>query len=57
MELENYLQFLLFTLSGFAGICVLIFVLRQHDTGYDYDKIISELNKQKENDLQNVKRW
>ena len=55
MGLENYLQFLLFTLSGLAGICVLIFVLRQHDTGYDYDKIISELNKQKENDLQILK--
>ncbi len=51
MELEAYLQFLLFILCGLGGLVILIFILRQNDQGYDYDRIIRELNEQKEQNL------
>lgn len=51
MELETYLQFLLFILCGLDGLVILIFILRQNDQGYDYDRIIRELNEQKEQNL------
>lgn len=51
MELETYLQFLLFILCGLDGLVILIFILRQKDQGYDYDRIIRELNEQKEQNL------
>lgn len=51
MEIANYLQFLLFILCGFGGVAILIFVLRKQDQGYDYDRIIRELNEQKDDNL------
>ena len=52
MEITNYLQFLLFILCGLGGVAILIFVLRKQDQGLDYDKIIKELNEQKEINLE-----
>ena len=48
MKLSAYLQLLLFGLCGLDGVAILIFVLRKNDQDYDYDKIIKELNEQKE---------
>ena len=50
MEIANYLQLLLFILCVLGGVAILIFALRK-DQGYDYDKIIRELNAQKEENL------
>lgn len=55
MEIAKYLQFLLFILCGLGGIAILIFVLRKQDQGLDYDKIIKELNEQKETNLKTLK--
>ena len=46
---------MLFILCGLCGIAILIFVLRKGDQGYDYDKIIWELNEQKEIDLETLR--
>lgn len=54
MEIANYLQFLLFILCGLSGIAILIFVLRKQDQGLDYDRIIKELNEQKEFNLKTL---
>lgn len=54
MEIANYLQFLLFILCGLGGIAILIFVLRKQDQGLDYDRIIKELNEQKEFNLKTL---
>lgn len=50
MEILNCLQFLLFILCGLDGVAILIFASRK-DQRYDYDKIIRELNAQKEENL------
>lgn len=55
MEVANYLQFLLFGLCGLSGLAILIFIFRQQDQGYDYDKIIRELNEQKKVNLKTLK--
>ena len=55
MEIENYLQFLLFILCGLGGISILIFFARQKDEGYNYDKIINDLNQRQKIDLQTLK--
>lgn len=55
MELITYLQFFLFILCGFGGIAILIFILRKNDNGYDYNRILRELNEQKEFNLKAIK--
>ena len=50
MEITE-LQIILFALCGLSGITVLIFTLRKNNKGLDYNKIIRELNEQKEKDL------
>lgn len=50
-EILIILQILLFGLCVLGGIAVLIFALRKWDSGIDYDRIIRELNKQEEKDL------
>ena len=55
MELSAYLQLLLFGHCRLGGVAILMFVLRKNVQGYDYDKIIRELNEQKEIDLETLK--
>ena len=50
-EMLIVLQILLFGLCVLGGIAVLIFGLRNWDNEIDYDRVISELNKQEEKDL------
>lgn len=40
MEINTYLQFLLFVLCGLGVVAILIFILRKNDQGYDYNRII-----------------
>lgn len=54
MEITNYLQFLLFILCALGGVAILIFVFRKQDQGIDYDRIIRELNEQKESNLKTL---
>ena len=54
MEIGIYLQFLLFILCALGGVAILIFVFRKQDQGYDYDRIIRELNEQKEFNLKTL---
>ena len=45
------LQMILFILCFLGGIAILIFVLRKNDQGIDYDKIITLMKKQTEENL------
>lgn len=54
MEVTNYLQILLFVLCGIDGIAIIIFVFRNEDQGYDYDKYIKELNNLKKQNLKTL---
>ncbi|MDO5569535.1 MAG: hypothetical protein Q4G04_05465 [bacterium] len=54
MELINMARIIFFGLCLVAGIVFLIFILRQEDKGLDYDRIIRELNENKENDLKTL---
>lgn len=40
----------------FWGIAILIFILRKNDNGYDYNRILRELNEQKENNLYSLEK-
>lgn len=56
MEIEQYLQILLFILCCFGGIAILIFVLRhQEQQEYNYDEILKKLNKEKQDNLEILK--
>lgn len=44
-------QMILFGLCLLAGIVFLIFLARNNDKGINYDKLIGQLNKQKDIDL------
>ena len=46
------LQMILFVLCFLGGITILIFVLRKNDQGIDYDKIITLMKKQTEENLE-----
>lgn len=45
------LQMILFILCFLGGIAILIFVLRKNGQGIDYDKIITLMKKQTEENL------
>lgn len=40
------IQLIFFGLIALTGLAILIFYLRKHDEGYDYDKIIKMMNEQ-----------
>ena len=40
------IQLIFFGLIPLTGLAILIFYLRKHDEGYDYDKIIKMMNEQ-----------
>lgn len=46
-----------FCMVGFTGIALLIFFWRKKDNGYDYDKIISLMNKQTEKNLDILSKY
>ena len=50
------LQIVLFGLCVLGGIAVLIFALRKWDDGIDYNRIIRQLNKQEEKDLDMINK-
>ncbi|MDO5569761.1 MAG: hypothetical protein Q4G04_06675 [bacterium] len=54
MESINMARIIFFGLCLVSGIVFLIFILRQEDKGLDYNKIIRELNKNKEKDLKKL---
>ena len=56
MELTSYLQFMLIGLCMLSGTVFIIFALKSSEDDIDYDKIISELNKQKEQDLETLNK-
>ena len=45
------IQLIFFGLIALTGLAILIFYLRKHDEGYDYDKIIKMMNEQAEQSL------
>ena len=45
------IQLIFFGLIALTGLAILIFYLRKHDEGYDYDKIIKMMNEQTEQNL------
>ena len=56
MELTSYLQFMLIGLCMLSGTVFIIFALKSSEDDIDYDKIISELNKQKKQDLETLNK-
>ena len=40
------IQLIFFGLIALTGLAILIFYLRKHDEGYNYDKIIKMINEQ-----------
>lgn len=45
------IQLIFLGLIALTGLAILIFYLRKHDEGYDYDKIIKMMNEQTEQSL------
>ena len=45
------IQLIFFGLIALTGLAILIFYLRKHDEGYNYDKIIKMMNEQTEQNL------
>ena len=45
------IQLIFFGLIALTGLAILIFYLRKHDEGYDYDKIIKMMDEQTEQNL------
>lgn len=54
MELINMARIIFFGLCLISGIVFIIFILRKEDKGLDYNKIIRELNENKEKDLKTL---
>ena len=54
MTLANYFFYILIGLCCISLLMFIIFILKNSDDNIDYDKIIAELNKQKENDLETL---
>ena len=53
MEVVNYLHFILIGLVLLSGIAFIICILRRDDN-INYDKIIADLNKEKEQNLKTL---
>lgn len=51
MEKTLIIPIIFFCMVGLTGIALLIFCLRKHDDGYDYDKIIAMMHEQTEQNL------
>lgn len=54
MELINMARIIFFGLCLISGTVFIIFILRKEDKGLDYNKIIRELNENKEKDLKTL---
>lgn len=54
MEGLTSIQIVLLGLGGIGILVVIIFLIRVNDKGYDYDRIIRELNEQQEKDLEEL---
>ncbi len=54
MTLANYLFYILIGLCFISLLMFIILILKNSDDNIDYDKIIAELNKQKEIDLETL---
>ncbi len=51
MQIDIFLQFLLFFLSSVGGITLLILAFKNSNQSLDYEKIIKNLNEQKQHNL------
>lgn len=54
MEGLTSIQIVLLGLGGIGILVVIIFLIRVNDKGYDYDRILRELNEQQEKDLEEL---
>ena len=54
MEGLTLVQIVLLGLGGIGILVVIIFLIRVNDKGYDYDRILRELNEQQEKDLEEL---
>ncbi|UKI26568.1 MAG: hypothetical protein L6V91_07290 [Bacilli bacterium] len=57
MEGLTSIQIVLLGLGGIGILVVIIFLIRVNDKGYDYDRIIRELNEQQEKGFRRIKCW
>ena len=56
MEGLTSIQIVLLGLGGIGILVVIIFLIRVNDKGYDYDRILRELNEQLESEILKCKK-